>query len=303
MSATASPRERTDDAEEPPCDGRSSPPRTTSVGGASVAYAEYGDRRGEPLVVLHGTPGSRLLGGLYHGPARDAGVRVLSVDRPGYGRSDPRDDYSPADAPSLVAAVLDDAGVKSAGVAAFSGGAPHALATAAGLPERVRGVDVVAGGVPGPERDETPPPLRLLGALAARAPRLLGGLLRGQAWLARRRPPAFVTAQYTASDRGDPVPDDVAAAVKRDFLEALSRSRSGVVREAARSADDWEDALFAVDCPVRWWHGERDDNVALAAAERTADRLPDCELRRVDADHLGALVATRAAVCERYGRA
>jgi pimeloyl-ACP methyl ester carboxylesterase len=275
-------------------------PETTVVEGAQVAYAEYGDPLGDPVVVFHGTPGSRLLGKLYDEAAQVAGVRVLSFDRPGYGQSDPRDGFGATDTPDVVAGVLDAAGVDSAGLVAFSGGAPHALATAAGLPERVRGVDVVAGGVPASMRDGTPTPQRVLGALAAATPRALAGLYRGQAWAARRLPPSFVVAQYTAGDRDEDVPEAVADLVKRDFVAAMAERRDGAVRESAQFTGDWGVPLSAVDCRVRWWHGTDDDNVSLADAERVADALPDCEFRRVDADHLGALVATRTDVLGPY---
>ncbi len=56
--------------------------------GRSLAYAEWGDPLGRPVVLFHGQPGSRLLC-----PDADAtesaGVRLITVDRPGYGRSDP----------------------------------------------------------------------------------------------------------------------------------------------------------------------------------------------------------------------
>ncbi|MFC3477859.1 alpha/beta fold hydrolase [Halobacterium litoreum] len=275
--------------------------QTAEVAGEPVAYESYGDPGGEPVVFLHGTPGSRVLGELYDDAARARGVRVLAFDRPGYGQSPARDGYGPADTGDVVAAVLDDAGVESAGLLGFSGGAPHALAAATDLGDRVTRVDVVAGGVPASEREETPTPQRVLGTLAGATPRVLGGLLRGQAWLAARRPPAFVTAQYTTDGARDGVPDEVADVVKRDFLEALSERRAGVVRESRQFTEDWPTRPRDVDCEVRWFHGERDTNVPVAAARRTADALPDCDFRALaDTDHLGALVESRGAVLDAH---
>ncbi|WP_232703343.1 alpha/beta fold hydrolase [Halobacterium wangiae] len=273
---------------------------TAEVDGSPVAYAEFGDPDGEPVVFLHGTPGSRLLAELYDDQARTRGVRVLSFDRPGYGRTPPRAASDQTDSPALLAAVLDDAGVDSAGLVAFSGGAPHALAAAGVNTDRVRGVDVVSGGVPASFREETPTPQRVLGALAERAPLLLGGLLRGQAWAASRLPPSFVVAQYT-TDGGEDLPAAVHELVKRDFLEALAASRAGVVRESRQFTRDWAFSLECVDCEVRWWHGEDDANVPVDGARRVADALPDCEFSALaDADHLGALVESREHVLARY---
>ena len=57
--------------------------------GRTLSYATGGDPDGFPVVVHHGTPGSRLFGALLSEPAIEAGVRLLVPDRPGYGRSSP----------------------------------------------------------------------------------------------------------------------------------------------------------------------------------------------------------------------
>ena len=57
--------------------------------GRQMAYCEWGDLQGRPVVLLHGMPGSRLFCPDEEATAA-AGVRLLTIDRPGYGRSDPR---------------------------------------------------------------------------------------------------------------------------------------------------------------------------------------------------------------------
>src|SRR5215469_10399612 len=56
--------------------------------GRKLAWAEWGDPRGSPLVFLHPCPGSRMLCP-DQAATEAAGVRLITVDRPGYGRSDP----------------------------------------------------------------------------------------------------------------------------------------------------------------------------------------------------------------------
>ena len=56
--------------------------------GRALAYCEYGDPRGTPVLVFHGLPSCRLM----HPDAdlsRALGVRTIVPDRPGFGRSDP----------------------------------------------------------------------------------------------------------------------------------------------------------------------------------------------------------------------
>lgn len=291
MSATS---ERRTDPEQADSD-----PRTVSVGGRRVAYAEWGDPAGDPVVAFHGMPGSRAFGGVYDDHARDCGVRVLAFDRPGYGDSADRPGYDAAETPGVVAAVLDDAGVDTAGLLAFSGGTPHALATAAALPERVRDVSVISGAVPPACADSLPRVQRVLGALATHTPRLLGGLLRAQAWAAARADPEFVAAQYT-TDGTDHLPADVLAATRRDFLEALSGGADGLVRESGQAVREWPVAPEVVDCEVAWFHGARDENVPLAGARALVDALPNATLTVLDDDHLGAVAATRERVLARH---
>ncbi|TKX82643.1 alpha/beta hydrolase, partial [Halorubrum sp. SS5] len=76
-------------------------------------------------------------------------------------------DRTIADAAASVRPVLDDAGVKRAPLAAFSGGASYALSTAATLGDRVTGVDLVAGATPPSLTDDAPAVQRLLTGLAS----------------------------------------------------------------------------------------------------------------------------------------
>lgn len=274
-------------------------PRTVGVDGHRVAYGSFGDPDGEPVVAFHGTPGSRAFGRLYDAPAREHGVRVLAFSRPGYGESDDWPTYDAGDTPRVVEAVVADAGVDTAGLLAFSGGAPHALATAAAVPERVAGVTVVAGATPPDHADALPTTQRVLGGLAAHTPRLLGGLLRAQSWAAGRADPEVVAAQYT-TDGTDHLPADVLDATQSDFRSALSNGADGTVRESAQAVREWPLALHDVAADVRWLHGDDDTNVPPDAARSVVDALPDASLTALDTDHLGALAATRDRALARF---
>ncbi|MFC7071406.1 alpha/beta fold hydrolase [Halobaculum lipolyticum] len=271
-------------------------------GRASVAYAEYGDPDGAPAVFLHGTPGSRRLAALYDGEARASGVRLLSIDRPGYGRSPPWPGRSLSAAGEFVAAVLDEAGVDRAGLIAFSGGGPQALAAAATVGDRVDEVDVIGGAVPVELAEGVATPVRALRWLATRAPRLCGGLLRGQSWVAARAPPSVVLSQYSDDGASGCTPRE-RTVVAEDFVEAFDGGAHGAVTELAATASQWDVSVDAVERPVRLWHGTADTNVPIAGAERLGERIRNGTVERVaGADHLGTLVAVRSAVLGRQRR-
>lgn len=262
-----------------------------------VSYTEYGVSDGRPVVFLHGTPGSHLLGALFDDAARRNSVRLIAPDRPGYGRSTPWPGRTLRDTGRFVTAVLDHAGVASAGVVGFSGGGPHALALAATHGERVESVDIVAGATP-PALEANPPTVRrVLATMAHRTPSLLGGLLRVQGWVARRASPSVVVSQYTTAEGAAELDDDIAELVRRDFVESVRGSQSGAVTEFRLLADAWDVSLKRIGHPVRLWHGETDTNVPVGAARDLADRLPDASMTTFrDADHLTSLLRSRSQV-------
>jgi pimeloyl-ACP methyl ester carboxylesterase len=107
------------------------------AGGRRLAYETWGDPRGSPIFLLHGTPGSRL--GPRPRPHELAlmGIRLIAYDRPGYGRSGRHVGRRVADAAADVEALADALGLDRFAVLGRSGGGPFALACAALLPDRV----------------------------------------------------------------------------------------------------------------------------------------------------------------------
>ena len=91
-----------------------------------IAYNRAGD--GEPLLLLHGTGGSRRhwnpLWSLL-APQRD----LIAVDLPGHGESDPPpdEDHTPVGYANALASFLDELGIEQAHIAGVSVGGWTAL--------------------------------------------------------------------------------------------------------------------------------------------------------------------------------
>lgn len=107
--------------------------------GRRLGFAEYGDPRAEVVLWCHGTPGGRRQFSL---PGRRAaerlGLRVVVVERPGSGLSDPHAYAAVSDWAADMAEVADALGANRLGVVGLSGGGPFALACGAVSPLAAR---------------------------------------------------------------------------------------------------------------------------------------------------------------------
>src|SRR5438045_7689300 len=116
--------------------------------GAVVAFEEYGDSTGTPVIFCHGWPSSRTMAQLTDEPARSLGIRIISPDRPGISGSTMHLDRKLSDWPSLLVRLVDDLEIGDFRILAISGGAPYAYATAVAIPERVRAIAIAGGVIP-----------------------------------------------------------------------------------------------------------------------------------------------------------
>ena len=122
------------------------------VPGGSLGYAGFGDPDGVPCFAFHGNSSSRLMPGWMFPPEllTAAGVRMIGVDRPGYGLSRAPRAAGLADWPGAVGALADHLGLVRFAVLAHSLGSAYALACGPALGERLA-VIVIASGM-GPLR-------------------------------------------------------------------------------------------------------------------------------------------------------
>ncbi len=267
-----------------------------------MAYETYGDDDGVPLVFLHGTPGSRLLGGLLDDPASRAGVQVLAPDRRGYGHTGGQGADGFSAGAATVAALADAVDAEGVAVAAFSGGAPYALAAAAERPDRVDSLHLVSG-APAPGLvDERPAVTRVLGWLATHAPSVLSAGLRLQTAAVDRLSGASAADQYVTDGSSVEIPSHVEELVDADFVEAFRDGTDGAVADFRLLAAPWSVTPAAIDQPVHCWHGTADANAPVEGARRLSESLYDADLTEFDdAGHLGALVAAAPRVVETVG--
>jgi pimeloyl-ACP methyl ester carboxylesterase len=114
-------------------------------GGRRLSWHEFGDPDGPPVMYTAGTPVSGLGGASYDEPARAAGLRWISPDKPGYGGSDYQRGRSLISWGDDLAALAGHLGLDRFALAGESGGGPYTLAAALRLTGRVSVAALIAG--------------------------------------------------------------------------------------------------------------------------------------------------------------
>jgi pimeloyl-ACP methyl ester carboxylesterase len=109
----------------------------TLADGRQLGYAEYGVPSGSPVLFFHGAPGSRHIHVDMVEIAARLGIRLIAVERPGYGLSDPQPGRALLDWPGDIAALTDALRLQRFAIIGFSMGSPYALACAYELSGRV----------------------------------------------------------------------------------------------------------------------------------------------------------------------
>ncbi|CAK7224504.1 hypothetical protein SBRCBS47491_005574 [Sporothrix bragantina] len=102
--------------------------------GRKLGFAEYGAPNGNPVIYLHGFPSNRLEGVAFDKAAKQHKVRLLSIDRPGYGLSTLQPGRQMLDWPDDVLAFAKTQNLSKFGILGASGGGPYVLACARKLP-------------------------------------------------------------------------------------------------------------------------------------------------------------------------
>ncbi len=251
--------------------------------GRRFGWYEYGDPRGAPCVFLPGSGVSGLAGAALHAPAASRGVRLISLDRPGLGHSDPAPRRRLVEWSQDVEELTDHLRLRRVGLLCHSAGGAYALAVARLLRGRVTCTVVGAGSPPYAEvwtraSGVTSRMTRLYHEMAVRAPRLFGALYR----LSAPRSAKAVDRLMRLASRGSSPDPQFARAhptATRAALVALGdgcrQGPSGPTEAIAAVCRPWGFDLREVSTPVEWWHGEHDTNVSPRAGRESTEPLRD----------------------------
>jgi pimeloyl-ACP methyl ester carboxylesterase len=255
--------------------------------GRRLGFTEFGVASGPVVLWFHGTPGSsHQVPPAARTVAAERGIRLIGVERPGYGRSTPYVHPSVRDFADDIEALVHALGIDRFAIAGLSGGGAYALGCAHRLPDRVVAVALLGGvapaiGVEGMGGGLVSVAVRsspLLPVLREPVAWILGGAVRSMAPLAQQLAPYAVRLLLPPEDTA--VLDD--STLRRIFVsDAMRASRrwfGGPLYDATLFAKPWGFSLRDVAVPVRLWHGDADRIVPLAHATHVASLLPDALL-------------------------
>jgi pimeloyl-ACP methyl ester carboxylesterase len=254
--------------------------RTISLrDGRSLAFAEWGDPGGAHVVLLHGSPSSRLFRP-DEGVTAAAAVRLITVDRPGYGRSDLDPERTILGWVDDLAALVDALGLARFALVGHSSGGPYALACATRLASRLTAVGLVSSPAP---LDEVPGAHerldeddRALVELARDDPAAaMRQVAAGARWLVDE-PERFLQAPRPEPDRALLAQPALSAMFLASLREAVRAGLDGYARDEVLERRPWGFELADVGVDVHLWHGGLDPYIPLGDAEHLARRLPSC---------------------------
>ena len=276
--------------------------KTVNVNGFNLGYCEVGAAKGRPVFYFHGLPGSRVEAMVADEPAHERHLRLIALDRPGFGLSDFQPDRRILDWPDAVCAVADQLGMDKFAIIGVSGGGPYALACALNVPERLTGVTVCCG-VPshswldGSSPDEVAGHIRTLLAQPSPSLAALGNLLKvvfklpGGTKLLRLPRRSLPTV-----DRDTLLVPEFREIFDQNIREAFRGPIKGILHDVKLLTHDWGFDPTEITLPVRYWHGELDAVVPIEIVRKELAERPRAKVTYLPSDGHFSLVLKRIGV-------
>jgi pimeloyl-ACP methyl ester carboxylesterase len=269
--------------------------------GRSLEVLTGGDPDGFPLLFHGGSPSAALAYEPTDRAAREAGLRLITYSRPGYGDSTahPRDEPRFVDDVADSAAILDALGVDRFVTAGWSGGGPRALGCAALLPHRCLAAASIAGVAPH-DGEGLAWKAGMAEENAAEYSAAESGREAYAAYVEEQFMPVMLAdADDMAEAMGGLLPPADKAAMDRGFTEWMTETfhragaqrTAGVLDDGQAAVRPWGFDIGSITVPTLVYQGRQDAMVPFAHGEWLAAHVPGVEAHLTDDDgHLTLMI-------------
>jgi pimeloyl-ACP methyl ester carboxylesterase len=251
--------------------------------GRKLAYAEFGDPGGHPVIYFHGNVSSRLEPLLLGDELiSQSGLRLIAPDRPGMGQSDFQPNHGFSDYPKDIVCLADTLGLDKFSIVGISGGGGYVSACAAKIPDRLINAVIISGAWYIMDSLADLPLLnRWIFTLARRFPLLYRGLLKLMLPLYKGDPAKVLATfkqQMSAADYAVLKPSHQIEAYCKSIIEAMHQGTKGTAWDVQLYLRPWDFKIEEIQIPMTFFHGEQDKTIPISLAKRYIDRLPTAKL-------------------------
>jgi pimeloyl-ACP methyl ester carboxylesterase len=227
--------------------------------GNLLAYAEYGNKSGYPILIQHGLIASikdyaifeRLIG---------LGAHLICIARPGYGESSPCVMTNIAGWADLVSILIDELQLAHFDILGMSSGAPYSYAIGYKFPDKVRNIYIFSG----------TPALYDESILS-----FWPYPVNKNASIAEMQKLAYELYFSNLSE------EDL---TQNDIKDSMMNDCYGIAQDLKLRCVDWGFNLSDVKVNVTMQHSKFDNSVPFITAEMTSKLLPNCRFVRKEND-------------------
>jgi pimeloyl-ACP methyl ester carboxylesterase len=239
----------------------------------SIEYTWQG--HGPVVLVCHGTS-ENCYSGSSLAPLLEAGFSLLTVSRPGYGRTPSDVGRSNTAAAASLVALLDQLQIQTCSVIAISGGGPTGVTLAANYPERITNLVLIAANTDTENRQNDPGYQRQI-AFYGPLHGLFWGMLRLFSTLSPRSTALQTLAIFSTHD-----PKDTISRLSTEDIRALSHffhgqsSRQGALNDLTHVVT--REVMQKVASPTLIVHSREDASIPFHHAEWSLENIRNARL-------------------------
>lgn len=243
-----------------------------------LAYAEFGNPNGHPVLYFHGGVSCRLEPLLW---GDETISRFIAPDRPGIGQSDLQPNRGFSDWAKDVEFLADALGLDKFSILGVSSGGGYIVACAAKIPERLHAAVIVSGAWQAGAIKHFPRAKRLAWILMRKFPLLNLFVLKlkkqsfkeSSARLLAKLKKQLSSVDYAALKSCDRI-----QILRQISTESMRRGIKGTAWDIQLYLQEWDFSLDEIQMPLKFSHGEQDVNIPITLAKRVVKSLPTAQL-------------------------